>query len=106
MFDSGRRAPRVNEDPPNSISFKRHHEIWKPDLVIWNYDKGNPWESFDNNELLVDSNGTVTWDALTHSITYCSLDLREYPFDKQSCGIKIGPWMYNSKDINLTSSSG
>lgn len=88
-----------------SLSLKRHQEIWKPDLVIWNYDKGNPWGAFDDNELIVDSNGTVTWDALTHSITYCSLDLSEYPFDKQRCVIKIGPWMYAAKDINLTSSS-
>lgn len=72
-------------DGLESIRFG-HLEIWKPDLVIWNYAKSNPFDTFDDSDLTVDSGGIVSWDSLTHSITYCPLDLSEYPFDTQVIG--------------------
>ena len=83
-----------------------YNELWKPDLVVWNYIGSDPWDSIDQADLVVDNNGTVTWDAFAKSITFCRLTLKNFPFDYQTCDVVIGPWMYTTRDVNITSLSG
>lgn len=33
--------------------------------------------------------------------TYCKMDLRFWPFDEQSCEIKMGSWTFSAYAINL-----
>ncbi|CAG2109828.1 unnamed protein product [Medioppia subpectinata] len=34
--------------------------------------------------------------------TSCSVDLTDYPYDKQTCDIRFGSWSHNQDQINIT----
>ncbi|CAC5384668.1 unnamed protein product [Mytilus coruscus] len=60
--------------------------IWKPDIVLINSMEAKIiFQS--NDEVLLDSKGTVTWSAYLNLDTYCPIYTTLYPFDKQTCDL-------------------
>ena len=43
----------------------------------------------------VDSGGKITWITLVHLATFCAMNFTRFPFDEQTCEIKMGSWTYN-----------
>lgn len=50
---------------------------------------------------LVYNNGTVLWVPPTKYEANCKLDMRLWPFDRQSCKVVVGSWTHHVGQINL-----
>merc|ERR1719461_2538198 len=45
------------------------------------------------------SNGHVRWMPITHFTASCPLNVRNFPFDIQTCFLKLGSWSYDTRKI-------
>lgn len=79
------------------------NEIWTPDLTVWNNaDNANMMESIGTHNARLNASGIIEWwPGITFS-TYCQVDLKDFPFDTQSCEIWLGSWSMDSTQINFT----
>ncbi|VDN10942.1 unnamed protein product [Dibothriocephalus latus] len=55
---------------------------WKPNMVL-------------------SSNGNVLWIPPAIYKSSCQIDVRYFPFDQQTCQMKLGSWTYNSREVDL-----
>jgi hypothetical protein len=96
------------------------HEVWQPDLTLYNsagenfqwflqksqkilnFLAGSSIDHYGNTNCIVYNNGKVLWVPPSKFDTFCELDLKYWPFDKQTCQIIIGSWTYSGFQINLT----
>jgi hypothetical protein len=78
------------------------HEVWQPDLTLYNSASGSAIDYYGNTHCLVYSTGSVLWVPPTKFDSFCQLDLKYWPFDTQKCEIVIGSWTYSGFQINLT----
>ena len=53
-------------------------------------------------------NGTVLWTVTDSFTTECPININKYPYDKQSCSIRLGNWGYSTElsDVRLPTTSG
>ena len=53
------------------------------------------------NELnvVVYSNGLVSWVPVYNLESDCAMDLTYFPFDTQNCSIKVGSWTYDGWQV-------
>jgi len=47
------------------------------------------------------NNGTVLWVPPTNYKSRCQLNLRLWPFDRQTCQVVIGSWTQHVEQVNL-----
>ncbi|XP_055639089.1 acetylcholine receptor subunit alpha-like 1 isoform X2 [Toxorhynchites rutilus septentrionalis] len=76
--------------------------VWKPDLVLYNNAKGSDNKHYGETNVLIYNNGKVLWVPPTDYHGFCELNLRMWPFDHQTCFIKIGSWTYDGFKLNIT----
>uniref|UniRef100_A0A336MAL3 CSON014484 protein n=1 Tax=Culicoides sonorensis TaxID=179676 RepID=A0A336MAL3_CULSO len=79
------------------------HEVWQPDVVLYNSALGNDISHYGRTTCIVYSGGKVLWVPPSQFQTFCDLDLRNWPNDIQKCMIKVGSWTYSGNMINLQS---
>ncbi|XP_043471113.1 acetylcholine receptor subunit alpha-like 1 isoform X1 [Leptopilina heterotoma] len=77
------------------------HEVWQPDVVLYNSVVVNAVEHYGDSHCIVDDDGTVFWVPPAQFLAFCDLDLRLWPFDTQSCSLKLGSWTYSGDQIDL-----
>lgn len=77
------------------------HEIWQPDVMLYNSAAGVGMEHFGNTHCLVYENGTVLWVPPTLFSSNCEMDMRYWPYDSHKCNLKIGSWTYDANQIDL-----
>lgn len=77
------------------------HEIWQPDIVLFNNAAGNDIDHYGNTNVIVDHNGSVLWVPPTMFETYCELDLKKWPYDVQICRIVLGSWTFDGYQMDL-----
>lgn len=58
-------------------------------------------DHYGNTHCLVENNGDVIWAPPTHFQSFCTLDMRLWPFDTQVCTLVIGSWTHNGEQIDL-----
>lgn len=80
------------------------HEIWQPDLTLYNSAIGNAIDHYGNTMCIVSNTGYVIWVPPFQFQVFCELDLRYWPFDTQTCKVVLGSWVYNGLEIALDSS--
>ncbi|BHF64788.1 Neuronal acetylcholine receptor subunit [Sparganum proliferum] len=51
--------------------------------------------------MVLSSNGDVLWIPPAIFKSSCQIDVRYFPFDQQTCQIKLGSWTYNRKQVDL-----
>ena len=51
--------------------------------------------------VLVYNDGRILWVPPAHFESFCKLDLRYWPVDKQTCKLKFGSWTSHGEDIEL-----
>ena len=51
---------------------------------------------------IVRSDGQVLWMFPAVVNTYCTLDVRNFPFDSQRCDLVFISWTFNGDKLNLT----
>ncbi|XP_022096682.1 neuronal acetylcholine receptor subunit alpha-10-like isoform X2 [Acanthaster planci] len=76
-------------------------QIWIPDTVL--YDSADvdkePGTGIMMTNAVVSSEGGVFWAAPAIFKSSCSLDITYFPFDKQTCPMKFGPWAYKGNEV-------
>lgn len=77
------------------------HEIWQPDIVLYNSAMGNTIDHYGNTHCLVYPNGEVLWVPPSQFMVFCALDLRHWPFDEQTCHLRLGSWTYDGEQVEL-----
>lgn len=81
--------------------------IWLPDIYIFNV-AGSSLEGFVNvsgSNVLVTSEGHVTWMVPLRIKSACPVDATFFPYDKQSCDIHFGSWIYDISQIDISINS-
>ncbi|XP_064647847.1 ligand-gated ion channel 4-like isoform X7 [Lineus longissimus] len=78
---------------------------WRPDILLYNNaDSASHWSSMSTN-IMVTSDGNVTWLSMVIFKSSCSVDVKYFPFDEQNCSMWFGSWSYDSKYILLKTTS-
>ena len=51
--------------------------------------------------VVVSDSGSVVWVPPYKITSTCKLDTTWFPFDEQSCDLKMGSWVYDGLKLNL-----
>ncbi|XP_078613284.1 neuronal acetylcholine receptor subunit alpha-3-like isoform X1 [Branchiostoma floridae x Branchiostoma japonicum] len=75
-------------------------QLWRPDLLPYNS------RTLDSGldltvDAIVSSDGEVTFIPKWLTQTSCAFDGTYYPFDEQTCTLKVGSWTHHSGEIDL-----
>ncbi|XP_046663742.1 acetylcholine receptor subunit alpha-like 2 isoform X2 [Homalodisca vitripennis] len=77
------------------------HEIWQPDVVLYNSAIGNSIDHYGNTHCHVQMDGTVIWVPPSQFSVYCDINLRKWPYDRHTCRLYFGSWVYDGEQIYL-----
>ncbi|ESN95590.1 hypothetical protein HELRODRAFT_86631, partial [Helobdella robusta] len=79
----------------------RASQIWTPDITVRNglLDMN---EDSSTQEVSVTSQGEVNMNIFRVMTTFCDLDLKYFPFDKQTCYISANIWSYTTDQVSRT----
>ncbi|KAK9876611.1 hypothetical protein WA026_013989, partial [Henosepilachna vigintioctopunctata] len=77
------------------------HEIWQPDIFLYNSATSSAVGHYANTHFLVYENGEILWVPPCQFTVLCDLNLRYWPFDVQTCNLKFGSWTYSGDLIDL-----
>uniref|UniRef100_A0ABM0GN27 Neuronal acetylcholine receptor subunit alpha-9-II-like n=1 Tax=Saccoglossus kowalevskii TaxID=10224 RepID=A0ABM0GN27_SACKO len=76
--------------------------IWLPDLALYD----NAYEDYrgimGGQLTVVYPSGDVMWAAPLILTSKCQIDVTYFPFDKQQCRMKFGPWQYEGSEVNMS----
>ena len=59
-------------------------------------------DSMYPTNIIIYSDGSLSWVPLGLYISSCSINIKWFPFDDQICTMKFGSWTYDGSKINLT----
>eukprot|EP00095_Tigriopus_kingsejongensis_P011409 snap_masked-scaffold508_size152036-processed-gene-0.11 protein:Tk11409 transcript:snap_masked-scaffold508_size152036-processed-gene-0.11-mRNA-1 annotation:"hypothetical protein DAPPUDRAFT_39496" len=68
--------------------------IWLPDMVLYNNADDYTTE-YMRSLALVKHNGDVFWPPPTKFRSTCPVNVAFFPFDDQTCMIKLGSWLHD-----------
>jgi hypothetical protein len=75
-------------------------ELWHHDIELLNA-AGKPDLYLLNGGKNLYNNGYVFWSKPAIFKLSCSMNLREFPFDEQTCSMKFGSWLYSNRYLHL-----
>lgn len=78
-------------------------KIWIPDTVLYNSADVNkePGTGVMMTSATVNHTGGVFWAAPAIFHSSCKLDITFFPFDRQMCHLKFGPWAYLGSQVQM-----
>jgi hypothetical protein len=108
IFDMAWWDDRLKWDPTkygNVINiYMEGANIWVPPLINTTpYDKASAPITDSDIHIRVYSNGLSLWSIGSFVISTCSINVKYYPFDIQTCLIRLAPWGYGRAEIFLNS---
>ncbi|XP_055385028.1 acetylcholine receptor subunit alpha-like isoform X2 [Condylostylus longicornis] len=74
--------------------------IWRPDIVLYNNADGH-YEVTLMTKATVYNNGLVIWQPPAVYKSSCSIDVEYFPYDVQTCVLKLGSWTYDGFKVDL-----
>lgn len=77
------------------------HEIWQPDLFLYNSATGAAINHYGNTHCLTSNLGKVLWVPPAQFQTLCEINLKYWPFDEQECSLIFGSWTYDGNEVQL-----
>ncbi|XP_014662720.1 PREDICTED: acetylcholine receptor subunit beta-like 1 [Priapulus caudatus] len=80
-------------------------KIWVPDIVLFNNADGN-YQANSRVNIVLNYDGTVQWIPPAIFQTSCTIDVRYFPYDQQTCGMKFGSWTFSGDLLQLAYHSG
>lgn len=78
-----------------------NHEIWQPDILLYNSASGSDIDHYGNTYTILYSTGQVLWVPPSTFQTFCAIDLRYWPFDTHQCSIILGSWTFDGNKVDL-----
>ncbi|UJR37402.1 hypothetical protein I4U23_030107 [Adineta vaga] len=79
------------------------HEIWTPDILAFNGPRQSAKELKLQYPISVVCTGNVRWSYQDKLVSFCEIDVRNFPFDRQHCSIQLQSTVYASSELNLRS---
>ncbi|UJR26492.1 hypothetical protein I4U23_007819 [Adineta vaga] len=76
-------------------------QVWTPDVVLFNNADGKYEASFKSN-VVIYYNGDMNWVPPAIYKSSCYIDVKFFPFDKQTCELRFGSWTYDQQQMNFT----
>ncbi|KAL7012589.1 hypothetical protein ACKWTF_014944 [Chironomus riparius] len=76
-------------------------DVWQPDLTVYNSAEDKIVDHYAKTNKIAYPSGAVLWVPTSKFKTYCSLNLKMWPFDQQKCEIKLGSWTYDANQLKL-----
>ncbi|KRT85547.1 transmembrane ion channel, partial [Oryctes borbonicus] len=78
-------------------------EIWTPDLALYNkYNHDSVKKIFDTGvDCIIRNTGKVTCVPPSQHEAVCIADLRNYPYEKQKCILRLGSWVHSGEEIDF-----
>ncbi|XP_021962358.1 acetylcholine receptor subunit alpha-type acr-16 [Folsomia candida] len=77
------------------------HELWLPDLSVFNNLDKSEIDHFGNTRIIAYSTSTLVWVPPTKFQVGCTNDLRNWPVDYATCFVVIGSWAHDGSMLNL-----
>ena len=77
-----------------------YDQVWRPDFVTYNDLSPNGMNIFASN-VNVRYDGLCMWLPPAKLKTACDVDMKLFPFDQQTCWIKIGSWTHSKQQIDV-----
>ncbi|NXP93391.1 ACH10 protein, partial [Passerina amoena] len=74
--------------------------VWRPDIILYNNADEHFGGSMETNVVLR-SDGHITWDSPAITKSSCKVDVSYFPFDGQQCRLTFGSWTHNGNQIDL-----
>ena len=74
--------------------------MWQPDIVLLNNADGN-YEVMYKANIVSTEDGLVEWIPPAIYQSTCQIDVRYFPFDRQTCAMKFASWTYTANEVNL-----
>ncbi|XP_014662717.1 PREDICTED: acetylcholine receptor subunit alpha-like 1 [Priapulus caudatus] len=75
-------------------------DIWLPDIVLFNNADGR-YQVTVMTKATLHPDGLVIWEPPSVFKSSCTLDVRYFPFDHQSCRMRFGSWTYNGLKVDV-----
>ena len=81
----------------------RPSNIWVPDLQLYNAADDNFRIGGLSEQVMavLSYDGTISWFPMVLYTFSCRMNLHYFPFDYQTCYIKLGTWIYDADRMNL-----
>ncbi|XP_050442294.1 neuronal acetylcholine receptor subunit beta-2-like [Adelges cooleyi] len=76
--------------------------IWFPDIMPYNNIITFAETDQANNNCQVNYNGSVSCVQPVQYNVHCQTDMTYWPYDTQTAVLRMGSWMYNGAELNLT----
>ncbi|KAE9547316.1 hypothetical protein FO519_009471, partial [Halicephalobus sp. NKZ332] len=96
---------KLKWDPTKFNNIRKLHipsdQIWIPDILLYNNADGEPHISI-MSDAMVYYTGLVVWKPPSIYKSFCTIDIKYFPYDIQSCGMKFGGWSYNGFLMDIT----
>ncbi|CAF0952561.1 unnamed protein product [Rotaria sp. Silwood1] len=86
-----------------SAIFFTANEIWTPDIVAINGPGKTEKEVKYQYPILALCSGIVRWSYQDKLVSYCEINVQNFPFDKQYCTILLQSTIYDSNELKLRS---
>ena len=70
-------------------------KVWKPDIVVTNMIEEEHEQMIldqSKNRIILRSDGEITWFIKKTMKTSCPINVAYFPYDTQTCPIKMGSW--------------
>ncbi|XP_054766018.1 neuronal acetylcholine receptor subunit alpha-10-like [Lytechinus pictus] len=75
--------------------------LWLPDIFYYNSALVQHQPFLKGTIIKVKYNGEIMWAAPVNFKGHCKINVRYFPFDKQSCEMKFGPWQHDGTELEL-----
>lgn len=54
-----------------------------------------------STRIIINSTGYHQWYSPINLESHCKIDVRKFPFDQQSCVVKLGSWTYDGTKLDI-----
>jgi hypothetical protein len=79
------------------------HEVWKPDLSLYNNADPENMMNCGETNVLIYANGKMLWVQPCRFSSHCHLNFTQTPEGpEQSCYLKFGSWTYDGNSMGLS----
>lgn len=76
-------------------------EVWRPDILLYNNADVASSLSAVSTNVIVTSDGNVTWLSMWIFKSSCSIDVKYFPFDVQNCSMDFASWAYDGFQLDI-----
>ncbi|KAJ8688623.1 hypothetical protein QAD02_024418 [Eretmocerus hayati] len=80
----------------------RSYEIWEPDFSIYNSGDMGTRQGLPTTMCLLASTGKVLCVPSIKYTSECETDFTHWPYDTQTCDLRLGSWTHTGEEINVT----